>query len=267
MIPVRQLRLPLCHNIIVSPPKNRVQYRLEESIKEYKGCAAKFKVMKHWLKNKYIPCSKSNFFRYVHPNYNYGTTPTLWKMSPGRSPIINAKIIVKMTFTLSVGRVTSSIYIHSMLEKEALENAIRKTWLSTVLSPPTISRITVANYKALASVSSKAKFLNNVQQKTENCHTAENFVMSTISFLLTVTTTYPFVGEKDSKLHSRKKKSITVAQKLTRLISKCNNNTPIFAVLPGLSFSADDITIFVFRGNARYEGSCLFLQEWRHVHE
>ena len=35
---------------------------------------------------------------------------------------------------------------------------------------------------------------------------------------------------------------------LERLVSKCNNNAPVYPVLPGLVFSTDDSTVFVFCG-------------------
>ena len=140
----------------------------------------KSKTVKLWLKNKYIPCPKSTFFRYAHHHYKQGTTSASWKKSPSRLPIIKAKIVVKLTSMLSVGRVTSSIDICNILEKKVMEKDILKTGLSTVMISLTADNTTVVNYKALASVSSKAKIVNTVQQKTNNHHMVENTVMSTI---------------------------------------------------------------------------------------
>ena len=43
LIFIRQLRPHFRHDTRVSPPKNGVQYRPEEAIKEYKGCASSLK--------------------------------------------------------------------------------------------------------------------------------------------------------------------------------------------------------------------------------
>ena len=98
--------------------------------------------------------------------------------------------------TASPSHVASTRDIRNILEHESLKNAEIRNGSVFVLSPPTVSNSTVANYKALASVSSKAQIVNTSQQKTDNRHTAENSVMSTIAFLFTVATTHLFVGER-----------------------------------------------------------------------
>ena len=95
---------------------------------------------------------------------------------------------------LSVGCFTSSIDIRNILEKEVTEKDILKIGLSTVLLALIVGNTTVENYRALASVSSKAKIVNTVQQKTNNRHTAENTIISTFYFLFTVAATHISVG-------------------------------------------------------------------------
>ena len=51
------------------------------------------------------------------------------------------------------------------------------------------------------------------------------------------------------------------ANKVVKLVSKSNNNAPVYFVLPGLFFSTGDITMLVFRSNATSTNSCYLLQD------
>ena len=130
-----------------------------------------------------------------------------------------------------------------------------------MMSPPTVRKTTVVDYKALVGVSSNTYIVNSVQHKTHNQHTAENSVISKVSFLFTVATTYIFVGEKDTNFHTYKKKSKTGAQKLVRLVRSCNNNATIRTVLPGLIFSTNNNTICVFKGKAKNKSRWYLIQD------
>ena len=37
---------------------------------------------------------------------------------------------------------------------------------------------------------------------------------------------------------------------LVKMVSECNNNAPVYPILPGLVFSTEDSTMFVFKGKA-----------------
>ena len=102
-----------------------------------------------------------------------------------------------------------------------------------MLSHPAVSRTTVAKYNAMASVQSKDQTANSVQQKIDNHHNTEKSLIPTVSFLFTVAITHLFVGEI-AHSHTYRNKMTIGAHKLVRLVRSCNNNAPIYAVLPGL---------------------------------
>ena len=58
-----------------------------------------------------------------------------------------------------------------------------------------------------------------------------------------------FVEERDKKYREKQNK-IYGALKLSEMISICNNNAPVYPVLPGLILFTDDSTVFVFKGKA-----------------
>ena len=46
-----------------------------------------------------------------------------------------------------------------------------------------------------------------------------------------------------------------------RLLSKCNRDAPVYPILPGLIFSTDNSTLFVFEGKAKMTESWYLLQD------
>ena len=112
--------------------------------------------------------------------------------SPGRPPIVDVDKIIDLTKKDSVGMIASVTDIHHILEAKARKTAEAKAGCSLQLSPPTVSAQTVRNYKSLASVSSTSQIVKSVQQKTDNRHTAENSIMSTVCFLMCVNSTHFF---------------------------------------------------------------------------
>ena len=73
--------------------------------------------------------------------------------------------------------------------------------------------------------------------------------MSTVCFLMCVSSTHFFVGTQSNKYRERRSKSAG-AIKLLEMVRQCNEYAPMYSVLPGLIFSTDDSTVFVFKGKS-----------------
>ena len=99
---------------------------------------------------------------------------------------------MRLTSSGSSGHITSISDIYVTLEAAAPVKILKRTsvCVSTILSPPIVSRCTIGNYKALDCVGDRVEILQSVHQKTDNRHTVENLTMSTIEFLFTVVSTH-----------------------------------------------------------------------------
>ena len=97
--------------------------------------------------------------------------------------------------------------------------------------------------------------------KTDSRHTAENSIMSTVSFFMVVASTHLLVGEKNSRYHKYKQEPTKGANVLAKMVSECNNNAPVYPILPGLVFSTDDSTMFVFKGKETNTETWYLLQD------
>ena len=105
-----------------------------------------------------------------------------WHIGSGTAPIIFVDLVKEKTASASMGKVTANAEIRSILEDAALKTA-EERGLVAVLVPPSVSERTVRNYKAFAASADGASLCRKVQQKTDSRHTAENSIMSTVSFL------------------------------------------------------------------------------------
>ena len=241
-------------------PANEHRFTPTEVCEEYsKLTKDRTKHVNHWLKNKYVP-SRSQFFKMLKLYKLKGDAPSKWHIGSGTAPVIDVDTIVAKTSTSSMGRITTSLEVRRILEEQALVTA-QERGISSVLVPPSVCDRTVRNYKALAASANRASIKNKVQQKTDSRHTAENSIMSTVSFLMVVAITHLFVGEKNSRYHKYREEPSQGAKMLTRLVSKCNRYAPVYPILPGLIFSTDDSTLFVFKGKAKTAESWYLLQD------
>jgi len=97
-----------------------------------------------------------------------------------------------------------------------------------------------------------------VQAKTNTRYTAENSLMSAMSFLLVQAISGLIVGEP----HSKTKPVETAtggAQLLADLVSKANGNVSVYPVQPGMITTTDDTTVFACVGIADQSGA----KQWK----
>ena len=82
-----------------------------------------------------------------------------------------------------------------------------------------VCKKTVKNYKSLVSKSSIEKCVQKVSHKSGMRHTAENSLMSTVSYLVVVGFTHLFVRNVNSLYHRRKLRDATeVSKRFVRLV-------------------------------------------------
>ena len=117
--------------------------------------------------------SRSTFFRYLYGHKKIGCYPKIWRFGAGRPSIVAANKIVALTTTPSSYRLTSSLYIRKLLEKEELVQAIEMNGFVPLLFHPNVSDTAVSNYKALAGASSKATIVKVVQHNMDNQQTTQ----------------------------------------------------------------------------------------------
>jgi hypothetical protein len=126
----------------------------------------------------------------------------------------------------------------------------------TSATPP---RRTIARYFSFAAEEMNVKSsVGEVQAKTNTRYTAENSLMSTMSFFLVQAISGFIVG----KPHSKTKPLETAtegAQLLANLASKANGNASVYPVQPGMITTTDDTTVFACVGIANQSGA----KQWK----
>ena len=75
-----------------------------------------------------------------------------------------------------------------------------------------------------------------------------NSFIFTISFIVTIVAAHIFADEYNKSLFKRKIYDVPESQQLCNLVSKYNNNDPLYHVLPILVVLIDDSKMFVFKG-------------------
>ena len=88
-----------------------------------------------------------------------------------------------------------------------------------------------------------------VKPQTNLWYAANKLLMLAMTFLLTVAPTHLIIGEP-SVSHKHVNFLSEVAQKFILMAEKESDNLAMFPVHPGLIFSMDDNTMFVFEGTA-----------------
>ena len=193
---------------IVCSPLDETEFKPQEALECYQKCKSKTKCVNEWKKRKYIP-SLTSFYDQVkrkRADKAY-SPPETWKTS-GRPPVCEVVKFFKLSASGSTGQVTTNRSNRHILEREALEEAESKAGTYLPFSHPTVCTTTVENYKTLIGTGTR-RIPKKIQQKTDNRHTAEASVMSTVSFLMTIASTHFFLGEKVRLYHRHDTKKET----------------------------------------------------------
>ena len=134
--------------------------------------------------------------------------------------------------------------------KHKIENG---TWAHGDSATP--STRTISRYFAFAAEELNVKLSNGeLQAKTNTRYTAENSLMSAMSFLLVQAISGLIVG----KPHSKTKPVDTAtdgAQVLADLVRNANGNVSVYPVQPGMITTTDDATVFACLGVADQSGT------------
>jgi hypothetical protein len=110
---------------------------------------------------------------------------------------------------------------------------------------------TIARYFSFAADEMNVKLTNGVvQAKTNTRYTAENSLMSAMSFLLIQATSGLIIGEPHSKT-TPLETATEGARPLAALVSKANGNVSVYPVQPGMITTTDDTTVFACAGIAQ----------------
>ena len=159
----------------------------------------------------------------------------------------------------SLGRAINCDNIVTMLEDSRKEtNCESGNIPACLLSPP--SNSTKRQYQNLATLDINRRIISRAQMKTEQQFTAENSIISAISYLFTVVSTHFMVGTPNTTIFLPDNDTLSTGTRLLmELVSKANKNPPIRAVLPRWTYSTDDSTILSLRDwqNESFSGTWL----------
>jgi hypothetical protein len=236
------------------PPSGCAYFSIHDAMNEYEKFGKGIKLIEFWIRNSYILCKKTRFFK-LYKMYKSNTLPpdANWIDDAGRKPILSLQQVQDLvlgTQSCSSGRSYSLNDINDTLIQAKEEHMKQKG--KSVLVNINVSRQTIYNYKSLTALCNETKIVNKVQQKTDSRFTAESSILSTISYLMTVACSHLVVGDRDESINPHPIKNATPgAILLHNLVQDCNNKASIRHISPSLQFSTDDSTMFVFKGTAR----------------
>ena len=146
------------------------------------------KILSKWLEYKIIPISRSMFFNHVRYFREHGVYLKQWVIQRGAKPIIKLDKVCDMLVSDSSGWVLSIKKIQAHLSEE-----LRITDEKSGLAVATVSddtRKTARNYKYLVALINNVTTSVKVSKKPGTRYTAENSLMSTICYLMVVTSTH-----------------------------------------------------------------------------
>ena len=106
---------------------------------------------------------------------------------------------------------------------------------------------------SVITTSTGSKVLSKYNMKTESRIIAENSILGAVGHLMCIVSTHFIVGNNNNSIVPVPpvKQATKGARLLEKLISEANDNTPVYPVHPGLIFSTDEQTSFVFKGKSK----------------
>ena len=206
------------------------------------------------IKKEYVPVKMtalhSNLLRYKAT----GVPDAQWHMK-GRRPIMtfeqfNTQINLKHEKS---GRAVTTNDIVDILQQSTNSKTIDEAITSPFFGKP-VSSSTKYRYKALSALQPNRKIRTKAQAKTEQRYIAENSIISSLCYSLTVASTHILVGKADTNIARVPIEQLSNgAVKLLELVSLANNKADVRTVLPGLVTSTDDSTVFIFKGKSKHD--------------
>ena len=210
----------------------------------------KSKIINFWTKNKYIPIGRVQMYD-LFKDHSNGMPITDWKTC-GRKPILSCGEIIQISsgHREMEGRAITATDISKVLKEKRVSNDKEQGFSGKLSTSP--CKQTCLNYETCFAAINRDLSLNNtVQQKTDSRYTAENSLISTMSFILAVAvTSYSVTVDPVYSVRKKIKEATEGAQVLEKLISDANNGASLIVVPPYLNTSTDDNTLFAFRGTA-----------------
>ena len=206
------------------------------------------------IKKEYVPVKMtalhSNLLRFKAT----GVPDAQWHMK-GRRPIMtfeqfNTQINLKHEKS---GRAVTTNDIVDILQQSTNSKTIDEAITSPFFGKP-VSSSTKYRYKALSALQPNRKIRTKAQAKTEQRYIAENSIISSLCYSLTVASTHILVGKADTNIARVPIEQLSNgAVKLLELVSLANNKADVRTVLPGLVTSTDDSTVFIFKGKSKHD--------------
>jgi len=116
-------------------------------------------------------------------------------------------VVKDLISSTSKGKDTENAEIRTILEDAALKSA-EERGLEAVLVPPSVSKRTIQNYKALAASADGASLCKKVQQKNDSTKLQRTSSCLPYSFLMVVAITHLLIGEKNPRYHKYKEELV-----------------------------------------------------------
>ena len=134
------------------------------------------------------------------------------------------------------------------------ENRIQKSGCIPLTSLKHPSQTTLNNSKAVISSQSSISITTSAIQKTNNRFTAENSLISSMSFILVIASTH-YMTTYDEQQETRQdmKDAPIDVKMLYSMVSTAYNDIPIFPIKPQYILSTDDSVVYTYQGKGRRE--------------
>jgi hypothetical protein len=234
-------------------PCNGVEFEAVEAMDILAKAPNLSPLLLHWYDKSWIPV-KPRWCRYLLKKHQAGKLvswrgPALDGSNRGRTPIASTEEFLDGCRKIqeerhrAIAREDVKDILTAIYKKHSQDNG---TWAHGDVAVP--SQRSIDRYFDLAADQLNVKLTNSaVQAKTNTRYTAENSLMSAMSFLLVQAVSGLIIGEPHSKTKPVETAS-EGARLLAELVSKANGNVPVYPVQPGMVTTTDDTTVFACVG-------------------
>lgn len=220
----------------------------------------KGKLVKHWIENKMIPVQKSKFDEMIQTYKDYKKTndksllhKLQWPLAThGVTPFFKIRELQEIGDKyMSAGNNFNDTGFEKELNNIKKQRAVERGYDAGMIDD--VCKRTVKNYKCLLIRSRKFNYQESARHKPELRFIAENSILNTLTYLMTVATThFQFSDTEKADKFNKNYKSIDSAsdgaQLFHELVSLCNEGMGVSPIDPALAFSTDDSTVYSFRG-------------------
>jgi hypothetical protein len=199
-----------------------------------------------------IPCGERAMIHRVNLFIKTGVLPRPWGVT-GRRPLVpmnDLEILQKPAFERN-----GQSFGKTELEKNIIKyrnEEWEKRGLSTVGLPDKVHPRTLNNYHDLVVADPALAITSSSISKSEARIIAENSIRSTMSYVITGSIALFLFGKAPSTWRVPPLKDATEgAQLMNKLVSKANNDAPVYAVHPDMNFNIDDSGEWAITGTKR----------------